>query len=104
MTASQGQVSGKMPWYTMTDGIDTDFGMDERHDANAFIRDGEGAFRTHPVNNRADKAMGSTWSYLDLTVLGPRRTGRTRPRVTPKPLRTTWWNWPDHYDDAKPSE
>jgi predicted dithiol-disulfide oxidoreductase (DUF899 family) len=28
----------KMPWYTMTDGFDTDFGVDEWHGTNAFIR------------------------------------------------------------------
>ena len=27
-----------MPWYTMTDSFDTDFGVDEWHGTNAFIR------------------------------------------------------------------
>ena len=31
----------KMPWYTITDSFDTDFGVDEWHGHNAFIRDGE---------------------------------------------------------------
>ena len=31
----------EMPWYTMTDSFDTDFGVDEWHGHNAFIRDGE---------------------------------------------------------------
>src|SRR5439155_4044622 len=30
-----------MPWYTLTDGFDADFGVDEWHGTNAFIRDGE---------------------------------------------------------------
>ena len=30
-----------MPWYTITDGFDTDFGVDEWHGTNAFIRDGD---------------------------------------------------------------
>src|SRR3984893_4857292 len=29
-----------MPWYSMTDGFDADFGVDEWHGTNAFIRDG----------------------------------------------------------------
>ena len=31
----------EMPWYTITDGFDTDFGVDEWHGTNAFIRDGD---------------------------------------------------------------
>ena len=31
----------EMPWYTITDSFDTDFGVDEWHGHNAFIRDGE---------------------------------------------------------------
>ena len=31
----------KMPWYTITDSFDTDFGVNEWHGHNAFIRDGE---------------------------------------------------------------
>ncbi len=54
----------EMPWYTMTDGFAADFGVDEWHGTNAFIRD------AYFINNRGDEPMGSTWSYLDLTALG----------------------------------
>ena len=60
----------KMPWFTMTDSFDADFGVDEWHGTNAFIRDGDRVFRTYFINNRGDEALGSTWSYLDLTALG----------------------------------
>ena len=56
-----------MPWYTITDSFDADFGVDEWHGHNAFIRDGERVFRTYFINSRGDEAMGSTWSYLDMT-------------------------------------
>ena len=58
----------EMPWYTMVDGFDADFGVDEWHGTNVFIRDGDRVFRTYFVNNRGDEAMGSTWSYLDITA------------------------------------
>ena len=44
--------------------------MDEWHGHNVFIRDGERVYRTYFINNRGDEAMGSTWSYLDMTALG----------------------------------
>jgi predicted dithiol-disulfide oxidoreductase (DUF899 family)/NAD(P)-dependent dehydrogenase (short-subunit alcohol dehydrogenase family) len=47
-----------MPWYTMTDGFDADFGVDEWHGTNAFIRDGDQAYRTYFVNNRGDDNDG----------------------------------------------
>ena len=94
----------KMPWYTITDSFDADFGVDEWHGHNVFIRDGERVFRTYFINSRGDEAMGTVWSYLDMTPLGrqeiwedspegyPRRrptsggTGTTT--TTPRPRRT----------------
>ena len=35
-----------IPWYTITDSFDRDFGVDEWHGTNAFIRDGDRVFRT----------------------------------------------------------
>src|SRR5215210_946734 len=46
----------EMPWFTITDDFDADFGVDEWHGTNAFVRDGEQIFRTYFVNNRGDEA------------------------------------------------
>src|ERR1700739_1922918 len=51
----------EMPWYTMTDSFDKDFGVDEWHGHNVFFRDADKVFRTYFVNNRADEAMGTVW-------------------------------------------
>ncbi len=59
-----------MPWYTITDSFDADFGVAEWHGHNAFIRDGERIYRTYWINSRGDEAMGTVWSYLDMTALG----------------------------------
>jgi len=85
-----------MPWFSMTDEFDADFGVDEWHGTNAFIRDGDRVFRTYFINNRGDEALGGTWSYLDLTALGRQEEWRTRPRLSPDPPYE-WWNWHDEY-------
>jgi predicted dithiol-disulfide oxidoreductase (DUF899 family) len=54
--------AAQVPWYSITDSFDTDFGGDEWHGTNAFIRDGENVFRTCFINNRGDEQMGSTWN------------------------------------------
>jgi predicted dithiol-disulfide oxidoreductase (DUF899 family) len=78
----------KMPWYTITDSFDGDFGVDEWHGHNVFFRDGDKVYRTYFINWRGDEAMGTTWSYLDVTPLAVRRLGRTRRRATPRLRRT----------------
>src|SRR5215813_2830115 len=75
----------EMPWYTITDSFDVDFGVDEWHGHNAFIRDDDGnVFRTYFINNRGDEAMGSTWSYLDMTALGRQEEWEDSPEGYPK--------------------
>jgi predicted dithiol-disulfide oxidoreductase (DUF899 family) len=73
----------EMPWYTIIDSFDADFGVDEWHGHNVFFRDGERVFRTYFINNRGDEAMGSTWSYLDATPLGRQETWEDSPEGYP---------------------
>ena len=89
-----------MPWYTMTDRFDTDFGVDQRHGTNAFIRDGASVYRTYFVNNRGDEAMGSTWSYLDITALGRQEQWEDSPEGYPQTPAYEWWNWHDEYGET----
>jgi predicted dithiol-disulfide oxidoreductase (DUF899 family) len=95
--APEGADGLEMPWYTMTDGFDADFGVDEWHGTNAFIRDGDSVFRTYFINNRGDEAMGSTWSYLDLTALGRQEDWEDSPEGYPQTPPYKWWNWHDEY-------
>ncbi|MGW7466512.1 DUF899 domain-containing protein [Streptomyces xantholiticus] len=92
-----------MPWYTMTDEFDGDFGVDEWHGTNAFIRDGDGVFRTYFINSRGDEALGSTWSYLDMTALGRQEEWEDSPEGYPQTPPYQWWNWHDAYGGAEPA-
>ncbi len=86
-----------LPWYTITDSFDTDFGVNEWHGHNAFIRDGDRVFRTYFINARGDEAMGTVWSYLDMTALGRQEEGEDSPEGYPQTKRYKWWNWHDRY-------
>ncbi len=92
----------EMPWYTMTDSFDKDFGVDQWHGHNVFFRDGDQVFRTYFINSRGDEAMGTTWSYLDLTPLGRQETWEDSPEGYPQTAPYKWWNWHDNYD-AEPA-
>ena len=87
----------EMPWYTVTSDFDADFGVDEWHGTNAFIREGDGVFRTYFIDARGDEAMGSTWSYLDMTALGRQEQWEDSPEGYPQTRPYKWWNWHDSY-------
>src|SRR5699024_1998561 len=75
--------------------FDTDFGVDEWHGHNAFIRDGERIYRTYFINVRGDEALGTTWSYLDMTALGRQETWEDSPAGYPQSPTYKWCNWHD---------
>jgi predicted dithiol-disulfide oxidoreductase (DUF899 family) len=90
---------GDIPWYTVIDDFDRDFGVREWHGTNAFIRDGDRIFRTYFIDSRGDEAMGSTWAYLDITALGRQERWEDSPEGYPQTPPYQWWNYHDAYGD-----
>ena len=86
-----------IPWYSLTDEFDKDFGVDQWHGHNAFIREGEKIYRTYFINSRGDEALGSTWSYLDMTALGRQEEWEDSPDGYPQTPPYGWWNYHDAY-------
>jgi len=77
--------------------------VDEWHGHNAFVRDGERVFRTYFINSRGDEAMGTVWSYLDMTALGRQELWEDSPAGYPQSRPYKWWNWNESYvPDAAP--
>ena len=89
-----------IPWYSLTDDFDADFDVDDWHGTNAFVRDGDRVFRTYFVDNRGDEAMGSTWSYLDITAFGRQEEWEDSPEGYPQTAPYAWWDWHDEYGTA----
>jgi predicted dithiol-disulfide oxidoreductase (DUF899 family) len=89
-----------MPWYSLTDDFDADFGVDQWHGTNAFIREGDDILRTYFVDNRGDEAMGSTWAYLDITALGRQEEWEDSPEGYPQTPPYQWWNYHDAYEKS----
>jgi predicted dithiol-disulfide oxidoreductase (DUF899 family) len=89
-----------IPWVTVTDSFDADFGVGEWHGTNVFFRDGERIFRTYFISSRGDEQMGSTWNYLDITPLGRQEVWEDSPEGYPQTSPYKWWNWNDSYVDG----
>src|ERR1700751_1889425 len=85
----------EMPWYTITDSFDKDFGVNEWQGANSFICDGNKVFRTYFINDRGDEQMGNTWNYLDITALGRQEEWEDSPKGYPQTSPYEWWIWHD---------
>jgi predicted dithiol-disulfide oxidoreductase (DUF899 family) len=90
-----------IPWYTLTDDFDSDFGVGEWHGTNVFFRDGEEVFRTYLVDGRGDEALGSTFSYLDIAPLGRQEPFEDSPAAYPQDASEgEWWRRHDEYGDG----
>jgi predicted dithiol-disulfide oxidoreductase (DUF899 family) len=92
-----------IPWYTITDDFDTDFGVREWHGTNAFIREGDRIFRTYFIDSRGDEALGTTWSYLDMTALGRQEEWEDSPEGYPQTPPYGWLNYHDAYVTNTPT-
>jgi predicted dithiol-disulfide oxidoreductase (DUF899 family) len=93
----------RIPWYTITDDFDADFGCDQWHGTNAFIRDGDRIFRTYFINDRGDEAFVNTWTFLDMTALGRQESWEDSPEGYPQGRPYEWWCWHDEYGQREPS-
>jgi predicted dithiol-disulfide oxidoreductase (DUF899 family) len=98
ITRIKAKMGWQIPWYTLTDDFDADFGVDEWHGTNAFIRNGDKVFRTYFIYGRGDEVMGNTWAYLDMTALGRQEEWEDSPEGYPQGPPYEWWRWHDEYE------
>jgi predicted dithiol-disulfide oxidoreductase (DUF899 family) len=92
-----------IPWVSSFDSdFNRDFGVtvDDRETfgLSVFMRDGETVFRTYFTNGRGVEALGSIWSFLDLTPLGRQETWEVSPEGRPQSPPYEWWRLHDEYD------
>src|SRR5262245_36765065 len=93
----------RIPRHAMPADFDKDFGGDEWHATNAFIRDDEDRiFRTYFINNRGDEAFVATWSLLDMTALGRQEEWEDSPEGYPQTPPYEWWSWHEAYPEHTP--
>jgi len=94
----KGRMGWTIPWFTTTDDFSEDFDVPEYFGLNVFLRDGEEVFRTYFTNGRAAEAIGSVWSFLDLTPLGRQETWEDSPEGYPQDPPYSWWRLHDEYE------
>jgi predicted dithiol-disulfide oxidoreductase (DUF899 family) len=88
-----------IPWYTT---IGEDFqkarGTTEYFSLDVFLRDGERVFLTYATTGRGVEALGSVWTFLDLTPLGRQEAWEDTPAGRPQTPPYGWWRLHDEYE------
>jgi predicted dithiol-disulfide oxidoreductase (DUF899 family) len=101
-----------IPWFSSfgTD-FNVDFGLSpetpqpteyqdgETFGLSVFFRDGDEIFRTYFTNRRGVEALGSVWTFLDLTPLGRQELWEDSPAGYPQTAPYDWWRRHDEYGD-----
>jgi predicted dithiol-disulfide oxidoreductase (DUF899 family) len=98
--AYERRMGWSIPWYTV---IGEDFqeacGTTEYFALDVFIRDDEGrVFLTYATTSRGVEALGSVWTFLDLTPLGRQEEWEDTPPGRPQTPPYTWWRRHDEYE------
>jgi len=65
---------------------------------SVFLRDGEDIYRTYFTTARGAEALGSVWTFLDLTPLGRQEEWEDSPEGYPQTKPYQWWRRHDEYD------
>jgi predicted dithiol-disulfide oxidoreductase (DUF899 family) len=94
-----------VPWFSSAGsdfnkdfGVTTDEG--ETFGLSVFLRDSEEVFRTYFTSGRGVEALGSNWTFLDLTPLGRQEDWEDSPEGYPQTPRYEWWRRHDEYEGA----
>jgi predicted dithiol-disulfide oxidoreductase (DUF899 family) len=102
-----------IPWYSSFDSdFNVDFGVSpetpqpdvyqdgESFGLSVFLRDGDAVYRTYFTTRRGAEALGSVWTFLDLTPLGRQEAWEDSPEGWPQTPPYDWWRRHDEYEDG----
>ncbi len=98
-----------VPWFSSHSsdfsvdlGVTTDEG--ETFGLSVFLRDGDSVFRTYFTSGRGVEALGSNWTFLDLTPLGRQEDWEDSPEGWPQFPPYEWWRRHDEYEEEPTRE
>jgi predicted dithiol-disulfide oxidoreductase (DUF899 family) len=100
--AYQKRMGWKVPWFSSADSdFNADFGVTtkegETFGLSIFLRDGDQVFHTYFTADRGVEALGSSWTFLDLTPFGRQEDWEDTPAGRPQTAPYQWWRRHDEY-------
>ncbi|HEV8581096.1 MAG TPA: DUF899 domain-containing protein [Thermoanaerobaculia bacterium] len=103
LEAYRKRMGWKIPWYSSAGSdFNVDFGVTrgngETFGLSVFFHDDDGqVFRSYFTNGRGVEALGSVWTFLDLTPLGRQEDWEDSPEGWPQTPPYEWWRRHDEY-------
>lgn len=102
LAAYKKRMSWTAPWVSSADNtFNVDFGVTtpegEDHRLSVFLRVGNDIYRTYTTTSRGVEALGSSWTFLDLTPFGRQETWEDTPAGRPQSPPYEWWRRHDEY-------
>ena len=86
------------PWVSLAgNDFNADCGVTTGFGLSVFLRDGDSVFRSYFTTGRGVEALGSNWTFLDLTPLGRQEDWEDSPEGRPQTPRYEWWRRHDEY-------
>ena len=86
------------PWYTVVgEEFQKACGTSEYFALQVFLRDGDRVFLSYETRGRGVEALGSVWTFLDLTPLGRQEEWEDTPPGRPQTPPYQWWRPHDSY-------
>jgi predicted dithiol-disulfide oxidoreductase (DUF899 family) len=90
------------PWFSSsTSSFNRDLGITlpdaEHHGLSVLLRDGDKVYRTYFTSQRGVEALGSVWTFLDLTPYGRQEKWEDSPPGWPQSDPYQWWRRHDEY-------
>jgi predicted dithiol-disulfide oxidoreductase (DUF899 family) len=91
-----------IPWFSSAGSdFNRDFGVTtaegEMFGLSVFLRDGANIYRSYFTSGRGVEALGSVWTFLDLTPLGRQEGWEDSPEGWPQSAPYSWWRRHDEY-------
>ena len=102
ITAYRERMGWDIPWYSSADSdFNDDFGLTtkrgETFGLSVFLHDGSHVYRSYFTTARGVEALGSVWTFLDLTPFGRTETWEDSPEGYPQTAPYIWWRRHDEY-------
>ena len=92
----------EVPWFTVVgDEFQKARGTSNYFKLDVYVRDGDRVFLTYETRSRGVEALGSVWSFLDLTPLGRQEEWEDTPGGRPQGPAYAWWRYHDEYTPAE---
>jgi predicted dithiol-disulfide oxidoreductase (DUF899 family) len=106
LAAYKNRMGWRLPWYSSSGSdFNADFGLTtedgETFGLSVFLRDGDSVYRSYFTDGRGVEALGSSWTFLDLTPLGRQESWEDSPDGWPHTPPYEWWRRHDEYDTSQ---